>query len=264
MTNPANKALACIPSLGSCEPSQASGILLADATPGSTCLGLSQSEQGLTDSGHPCQKGTAGCDLREKIAAHLECAPGFTKCGSPTVVIEVQVFEGESLLRAQTYSQPAYPERRFVINQRLPMGQPGGACESGWAARKLNNIVMETADAVQALKVQSGSILLGAGSYDCEISARAFRVGRHQAVLFDVTKRALLLLGSSERSPDSPSSAQTTSRGFGHFELKGNTVVTLFHYCEKEPVDAKVKPQALGAPAGKFPEVYAELNCVVR
>ena len=107
-----------------------------------------------------------------------------------------------------------------VEEQQATNTDGGGATAHTWIIRVLNTVVKD--QGVQLNPLNSNTLSLKAGTYRCEISAPAFRVGTHQIRLQNISGTpSTLLVGTSECTD---SSTNTTTRSFieGYFTLADN------------------------------------------
>lgn len=114
------------------------------------------------------------------------------------------------------------------VREEQADGTSAGTFTSGaWRTRVLNTVV--TNDIVGA-SLASNVITLPAGTFEVDALAPAFRVGGHQARLYDVTNSAELLLGMTG-AYSQPSSTGGFAPVRGEFTLSATTDIRLEHAC---------------------------------
>lgn len=96
----------------------------------------------------------------------------------------------------------------ILIQDQKSVGTSGGTFTSGaYRTRTLNT---EVADAGGHASISSNQITLAAGTYRFNISCPAYAVGRHQAILYNISDSSVVAVGTSEYAPVTVS--ETTSR----------------------------------------------------
>lgn len=107
---------------------------------------------------------------------------------------------------------------------------PGGAATPGsWFTRTLNT---ESADSSTLGSLSGNAVTLPAGTYECEVIVPAYKVGRHQARLYNVTGTAVLLYGTSEEAGTGAAGTTSSSTVTGRFTLASSSAVRVEHRVE--------------------------------
>jgi hypothetical protein len=141
----------------------------------------------------------------------------------------------------------------ILIRDEKTSGTGGGDFNSGaWRTRDLNTIVD---DETEAVTLNSNQLTLPAGKYIVDISCPAYwKVGSHQARLYDITNSQILLLGTTEIITDNAAyrEAQVMTRSFikGLITLVASTTLEVQHRC------ATTENSGFGVSAGFGTEVY--------
>ena len=115
----------------------------------------------------------------------------------------------------------------ILVDQKTS-GTNGGSFTSGdWRTRDLNT---EIADPDGIVSISSNQFTLQAGSYLIKAHAPAYKVGRHQIALYDITASSYVETGSSEYV-DPTVNASTTSFLTARFTCSGSNVYEIRHQC---------------------------------
>jgi hypothetical protein len=120
---------------------------------------------------------------------------------------------------------------KLVFNavDRKAAATVGGTFTSGaWRVRTLNEVDQND---LPSASLSSDTITLGPGNYYIEWSAPAYKVNRHQSILYNVTAGSTWVQGSSEYSSQSYNN-QTKSLGSGQFTLGETSDLQIWHRCE--------------------------------
>ena len=105
----------------------------------------------------------------------------------------------------------------------------GGTFTSGaWQTRVINT---EDMDSGSIVSLSSNQFTLDAGKYRFYIKAPAYFVGRHKAVLYNVTDAANALIGTSENCT-SPDDVVTSSVVCGEITISGTKTFEVRHRCQ--------------------------------
>jgi len=116
-----------------------------------------------------------------------------------------------------------------VFNQTQADGGDGGTFTTGaWRTRVLDT---EQFNNLTGCSLAANQVTLGAGTYYVSASASAYKVGKHQTQLYNITDAETTLLGTSEGLFDD-SGAQNRSFITGVFTIAGATVFELQHQCQ--------------------------------
>lgn len=119
----------------------------------------------------------------------------------------------------------------ILITDTKSANTAGGTFTSGsFATRTLNT---EDSDAGGYATLSSNQVSLSAGTYRVRISAPAFAVDQHQAVLYNVTSAANQLIGAPSYSFQSGGSGVTVTNSVivGRFTIAVTTVFEVRHRC---------------------------------
>ena len=115
----------------------------------------------------------------------------------------------------------------ILVDQKTS-GTNGGSFTSGdWRTRDLNT---EIADPDGIVSISSNQFTLQAGSYLVKAHAPAYKVGRHQIALYDITGSSYVQTGSSAYV-DGGESVQTDSFLTARFTCSGANVYEIRHQC---------------------------------
>ena len=115
----------------------------------------------------------------------------------------------------------------ILVDQKTS-GTNGGSFTSGdWRTRDLNTKI---ADPDGIVSISSNQFTLQAGSYLIKAHAPAYKVGRHQIALYDITASNYVETGSSEYV-DPTVNASTTSFLTARFTCSGSNVYEIRHQC---------------------------------
>lgn len=105
-------------------------------------------------------------------------------------------------------------------------GTNGGTFTSGdWRQRDLNTT---PTNEISGASVSTNHIVLPAGTYYIEASAGALGVNSHQAMLYDATGAAVLIMGTNERSNNAYQSSQRSTIA-GRFTLSVTSSLAIMH-----------------------------------
>lgn len=128
-------------------------------------------------------------------------------------------------------SQQAYVK----VEDQKAQNTDGGTFSAGaWRTRDINTVVNKLgyfSTLADASIVNANQITLPPGTYRCAIRCPAYLVNKNQARLYNITGAAVLVLGSSNRTP-SGGSPTTYSYINGSFTLTATSVVEVQHICE--------------------------------
>ena len=114
------------------------------------------------------------------------------------------------------------------VRDKKTQNTHGGTFTSGdWRTRDLNE---ELADIAGIASVASNQITLEAGTYRCLIYAPAYAVNSHQAILYNVTTAAVLVVGTSTFAYQ-VHYVQNRSIISGRFTLTNTSVLEVRHRC---------------------------------
>ena len=115
----------------------------------------------------------------------------------------------------------------ILVDQKTS-GTNGGSFTSGdWRTRDLNT---EIADPDGIVSISSNQFTLQAGSYLIKAHAPAYKVGRHQIALYDITASSYVETGSSAYV-DGGESVSTDSFLTARFTCSGANVYEIRHQC---------------------------------
>ena len=115
----------------------------------------------------------------------------------------------------------------ILVDQKTS-GTNGGSFTSGaWRTRDLNT---EIADPDGIVSISSNQFTLQAGSYLIKAHAPAYKVGRHQIALYDITASSYVETGSSAYV-DGQESVSTDSFLTARFTCSGANVYEIRHQC---------------------------------
>ena len=117
----------------------------------------------------------------------------------------------------------------IVAKDYKPSGTSGGAFTSGaWQRRVLNTLETDT---LGVASLASNAMILPAGTYQCQASAPAFRVGSHQTRLRNINLSTTLVIGCTAFAESR--SYGDVSRSFlsGRFTLATPASVCVEHRC---------------------------------
>lgn len=135
---------------------------------------------------------------------------------------------GNSQWEPGSISGAGFYNAYVCVRDKKAQNTAGGTFTAG--ALRTRDINDEQADAAGIASIASNQITLAAGTYRCLISCPAVFVDGHQALLYNVTDSAVLLVGTSEYSRQSP---YGSSRSFivGRFTLDGAKTLEVRHEC---------------------------------
>ena len=115
-----------------------------------------------------------------------------------------------------------------IIADQKSSGTNGGSFTSGdWRTRDLNT---ELYDPDGIVSISSNQFTLQAGSYLIKAHAPAYKVGRHQIALYDITGSSYVETGSSAYV-DGSESVSTDSFLTARFTCSGANVYEIRHQC---------------------------------
>lgn len=121
-------------------------------------------------------------------------------------------------------------KRLFHVADRKPNDTDGGTFSSGaWRVRTLNSVENDSMEGDASLS--SNTITLIPGTYFIEWRCPAYRVLRHQSILYNLTGGYTQIQGTSEYSHNSYNT-QTVSFGTGVFTVTETTDFQIWHRCE--------------------------------
>ncbi|OPY07264.1 MAG: hypothetical protein A4E68_01946 [Syntrophaceae bacterium PtaB.Bin095] len=149
-----------------------------------------------------------------------------------------------------------YKQRIMIVADEKSKGTHGGTFTSGaWRTRDLNTIRYNT---ISGASLNSNQVTLPAGTYIVMGSAPALQVTEHQAILYNTTASADLIIGTSEITNNSASYAVTRSVLCGGFTLAIPSVLELRHYCNYTK-----STDGFGRAMNITTEVYSQLYIVL-
>ena len=123
----------------------------------------------------------------------------------------------------------------------------GDLVSGGWRTRDVNE---ETADAAGICDIDSNQITLKQGTYRCRITVPANKVNMHQALLYNVTDTAVVLIGTPSRSDTA------------HYHMERSLIVGPFTIASEKVFEVRQQGQTtqnvngMGLPANFTDEVY--------
>ena len=140
---------------------------------------------------------------------------------------EVLKTDGSGNLAFATIAGGKFASYAILVDQKTS-GTNGGSFTSGaWRTRDLNT---EIADPDGIVSISSNQFTLQAGSYLIKAHAPAYKVGRHQIALYDITASSYVETGSSAYV-DGGESVQTDSFLTARFTCSGANVYEIRHQC---------------------------------
>lgn len=146
----------------------------------------------------------------------------------------------------KTYISPKYAK----ISDAQTGGVAGGTFTSGANRTRVLNTV--DIDSQSILSLSSNQFTLQAGTYRIHASAPAFFVINHQAILYNITNSAVVLIGTSEySSATNTDGVMTRSIVCGEFTIATAKTFEIQHRCS-----ATKTTDGLGVAAGMNSEVY--------
>jgi hypothetical protein len=242
-----------------CPQDKPAPLLVMSSLPNEPCGGLANLAEGqsLTPNGDSCPLGSE-CPYILQTTWSAHC-PGkeSTGCDNPKIIINASLrWNGQEIL-SHPFSRPAHNQNDLIsLFEELPEGKPAGNCTGSWVTRKWNTVTADTGLNVINLDVKKGFVLLRAGLYNCHATSTVNGVGKHQAVLYDLTENKPISVGYS--GTGSVAGVNHLSSVQAQFMLKKESAIALYQYCEKT---VKGNELELGAPTGKFRERYSSLIC---
>ena len=135
-----------------------------------------------------------------------------------------------------------------ILEDQKSQNTSGGTSATGsWEIRDLNT---EVADPDGIVSISSNKFTLGAGSYFIKWDAPAYKAGRHQSRLYDVTNTAVVGYGRSAYSSNSKVD-QNGSHGRARVTISGST-----EYRVEHQVGAGLATHGHGVESNYGTEVY--------
>lgn len=127
-------------------------------------------------------------------------------------------------------SIPAAASEQFLhVRDEKAAGQTGGTfTEGSFLTRALTGVVYNN---IPGASLSANRITLPVGNYRIIASAPACSVGRHRAILYNVTAGSVALLGTTESSPQN-SNGLSRSVVNGRFGLLATSALEIRHRCE--------------------------------
>lgn len=290
--DPANDSMRCLRDHTLCNPAaivppasyiKMKASLDADdnCLPGFDTKPSASNTSGLNKAGEPCtgfsSAGNDQCPFRYNVYWTATCPNGETRCLNPVIRVNADMVTGTTDTRnskamdLNRYAVRAVRgrgdmARQFVLYESTPPGMvPGnGRCSPGGVYRSFQfGNKVDPGNYVRKVNSTTGAILLEPGIYSCQISVPSYLAGSHAARLVDFKTRRVLLLGTSEFSPDFRGYTQTRSMIYGSFTLTSPTNVAVAHYCHSTPFDPTVNKFTLGRPMVMGLEIYSIMQCSV-
>ncbi len=118
----------------------------------------------------------------------------------------------------------------ILIADQKAAGTSGGTFTSGAdRTRVLNTIVFDTHSIAS---LSSNQFTIPAGTYIYEISAPAYQVDRHQALLYNITDAAIAQIGTTEFSLNAAGGVTTCSRVEGIMTITSSKAFEVRHRCQ--------------------------------
>ena len=131
---------------------------------------------------------------------------------------------GDSLFKA-----PPHANYAMLMDQKSNGTDGGGFSSGAWRVRDLNT---EYFDPDGIVTLSNNIFVLVAGNYFIRFSCPAYRVNRHQAVLFrESGTQTIFAYGSSERS-SSGNAVCTRSEGVWRGNISGTVNLQIRHQCQ--------------------------------
>lgn len=249
---------------------------------------------GFRQNGMPCNTysdaGNAQCPYRIELHYFARCRRGEAACTDPLeeIILETKYNPGpgaeygvmnmsdgvdrtsmgfpRSSQTLAIWRGTNAPQLPVVLQERQPVGTPGGRCVPGRInVRKINYVQSDPGLAVAVDPAGGGGFLLRAGTYDCYISVPGYMVGKHNAYLSELSASAaprVYVRGENAYSAPVFGYTQTSSSGSRRFRLTADTYMVLSQYCETEPAEPSLRTLAMGVPFGFGAEVYAQVSCL--
>lgn len=119
----------------------------------------------------------------------------------------------------------------IYVREEQSAGTSGGTFTSGaWRTRTINTEVSDTGG---HCSIASNQITLVAGTYRCYITAPAWNVNGHKAILYNVTDSANTLIGS-----DAHTSGKLDATIKGIFTIAGTKTFEVRHQCQSTQADS--------------------------
>ena len=138
---------------------------------------------------------------------------------------EVLKTDGSGNLAFATIAGGKFASYAILVDQKTS-GTNGGSFTCGdWRTRDLNT---EIADQDGIVSISSNQFTLQAGSYLIKAHAPAYKVGRHQIALYDITASNFVQTGSNAYS-DAGMDTVTVSFVHARFTISGATVYEIRH-----------------------------------
>lgn len=243
------------------------------------------SNTGFTKEGTVCTgfsaTGNDQCPYRMNLVWYALCPfPGDTTCTNPLVTIRGDmVYSPGPVGKANPQSTQvnlgkyqinvvrgrADQNRFFSIAETRASGTAAGTCAAnGTVARNFKPaVVNDPGGYVHNSATLSDTIVLEAGTYDCQISVPGYAVGSFRAFLTNKSSGAILLVGSSEYSPAVYGNVAARSMISGTFTLNSpKNELQVAEWCSSLPFDPT---NTLGVPASmpSSVEVYTTMHCNV-
>ena len=115
-----------------------------------------------------------------------------------------------------------------VVDEKAASTEGGTFTLGAWQTRDLNTIRVNDGTIAS---LASDQVTLPAGTYECWISAPAFRIGKHMVRLQDITDVSTIVTGTSSHSAAAGSYASTRSFIYHKFTLSVSSALEIQHRC---------------------------------
>lgn len=154
----------------------------------------------------------------------------YAASGAPAVVTtgtSGQVLTSNGAGAAPTF-QSAGGNVVVVVDEKSANTAGGTFTSGAWQTRVLNTLRVNDGTIAS---ISSNQVTLPAGTYECWISAPAWKVKRHMIRLQDTTAASTIITGSSEAAFDTDS-VQTRSFLYHKFTISESSALEIQHRCE--------------------------------
>jgi len=120
-----------------------------------------------------------------------------------------------------------------MVSEHQSSGTNGGGFTSGaWRTRVINT---EDSDPDGICSISSNQITLDAGTYECRISAPAYKVDKHALQLYNDTDSEIVLVGQNSFCDDGDNT-QTRAHLSGRFTIAASKALEVQHQCTNDQI----------------------------
>ena len=152
---------------------------------------------------------------------------GVAVGGLPDGIVDTDMLAVDSVTAPKIGSK-TFTSYAIIVDQKSNTTDGGTFTSGAWRTRDLNT---ELSDPDGIVSISSNQFILAAGSYLIEWICPAFRCGRHQSRLYDITGSASIQHGKSNTSDTGADGDGNESEGAARITISANNTYEIQHRC---------------------------------